>query len=279
MSIKTQLAILAISAAFFASCGDSSNTEEDTTLSDTAQTTTAAEIALTEVPASPEFPGATISINSVKAEKQGEDSTKISFEFGVKNYELKSQTADAANKQCNNSAQGQHIHFILDNNPYVALYEPKHTATVANNTEHYLLIFLSRSYHESVKNKEAAAIYHFRIDEKGKLQKLEEPKTPMVFYSRPKGDYLGKDTANVLFDFYVWNANLGNDYKVNAKITSGDAEKTVDITEWKPQFLQNLRMGKSSITLTLMDKDGKAVEGPMTNVTREFNLAADEPMK
>ncbi len=87
----------------------------------------------------------------------------------------------------------------------MALYEPTHTATVALNSEHYVLVFLSRSYHESLKNKGAAMVYHFKVDENGKLQKMADPKTPMVFYSRPKGDYLGKDTANVLFDYYVWN--------------------------------------------------------------------------
>jgi len=279
MSIKTQLAIPAVFAALLlVSCGESANTDQSTN-TDSVQVAPR-EITTAPVPASPEFPGAAISITSAKAEKVGADSIKLHFTFGVKNYELKSQTADAEGKQCNNSAQGQHIHFILDNKPYSALYEPKHSVTLPmNSDEHYLLVFLSRSYHESLKNKEAAAIYHFKIDENGKLQKLDDPKTPMVFYSRPKGDYLGKDTANVLFDFYVWNTTLGADYKVNAQINSGENQKTMDVTEWKPQFLQGLNMGKSSITLTLMDKDGKAIEGPNTTVTREFNLSADEPMK
>ena len=279
MSIKTQLAIPGLFTAFLlASCGESTNTGQSTN-TDSVQVAPR-EITTAPVPASPEFPGAAISITSAKAEKAGADSIKLNFTFGVKNYELKSQTADAEGKQCNNSAQGQHIHFILDNKPYTALYEPKHSVTLPmNSDEHYLLVFLSRSYHESLKNKEAAAVYHFKIDENGKLQKLDDPKTPMVFYSRPKGDYLGRDTANVLFDFYVWNATLGADYKVNAQINSGQSQKTMDVTEWKPQFLQGLNMGTSSITLTLMDKDGKAVEGPNTTVTREFNLSADEPMK
>jgi hypothetical protein len=281
MSVKMKLGIIALSSLslFAASCGDGANNDQAST-ADTAQVAPPAkEITLAPIPASPEFDGAELSIASVAAEAQGADSAKLNFSFGVKNYELKSQTADAGAKQCNNSDKGQHIHFILDNNPYAALYEPKHSVTLPVNSEHYLMVFLSRSYHESVKTKGAAVVYHFKIDEKGKLQKLDEPKTPMVFYSRPKGDYLGKDTENVLLDFYVWNASLGADYKVNAKINSGGAEKLVDVTEWKPQFLQGLAMGKSSITLTLMDKDGKAVEGPMTNVTREFNLSADEPIK
>lgn len=279
---------LGSSLLFAASC-QQSGPNKDKGTGDTTATTPAtpaavtAPISIAPVSASPEFPNASLAIAKVSAAPQGTDSAKVSFEFNVKNYELKSQTADGGSKQCNNSAQGQHIHFILDNQPYKALYEPKNEITLANNTEHYLMAFLSRSYHESVKSKGAAVVYHFKIDEKGNLKKLDDPKQPMVFYSRPKGDYLGDDTKNLLLDFYVWNANLSADgYKVKAEIKNPDIaghDTTITISEWKPNFIQNLGMGKSSVTLTLVDKDGKQVEGPNTNVTRNFQLAEKEPMK
>ena len=277
MSIKTTLNIFTLCTAslFAASCGEGTSSDE----ANNADSTTATEITISDVPASPEYQDAQLTITTVEAEKQGADSAKVTFTYNVKNYELKSQTADAEGKKCNNSGQGQHIHFIIDNAPYAALYEPKHEVTLPLNSEHYVMSFLSRSYHESVKSPGAALVYHFKVDENGRVMKLEDPSTPMVFYSRPKGDYLGKDTENVLFDYYVWNAKLGADYKVNAKINSGGMEKTMDITDWKAQFLHGLAMGKSSITLTLMDKDGKQVDGPMTNVTREFTLAQDEPIQ
>jgi hypothetical protein len=37
-------------------------------------------------------------------------------------------------------------------------------------------------------------------------------------------------------------------------------------------------MGKSSIKLTLVDTAGNKIDGPVTEVIREFNLAKDEPM-
>lgn len=271
------------SALLLASCG---NSETKTTTTDTTKTTTttpapAAPISLKPVGNSPEFPDAQLSIASVSAAKQGNDSAKVSFNFTVKNYQLGMQTADTGSKLCNNSAKGQHIHFILDEQPYTALYEPKNDVVLANNTEHYLMAFLSRSYHESIKSKGAALVYHFKIDDKGKLVKMDEPKTPMVFYSRPKGDYIGKDMTNVLLDFYVWNTNLSADgYKVKADVTpeSGTAA-SFTISDWKSNFLNNLPQGKTKVTLTLLDKDGKAVEGPNTTVSRSINLSADEPMK
>jgi hypothetical protein len=237
-------------------------------------------INLIPVVGSPEFEHAEIHLRSAAATTISKDSTKIAFAFDVKNYNLKNQTSDASGKQCNNSDKGQHIHFILDNNPYVALYEPKHSITLAKNNEHYLMCFLSRSYHESIKSKGAAFVYHFKIDENGKLEKLEDPTTPMLFYSRPKGDYLGKDTNNLLLDFYVWNAQLGADYKVktNIKNEQNGQQKEAVLDIWQAQFIEHLGTGKSSVSITLVDKDGNAVQGPMTSATRNFQMAAQEPL-
>ncbi len=231
-------------------------------------------------PSSPEFPGAAISMKNVTAVAVGKDSARVSFEFALKNYELKSQTSDKDNKLCNNSDKGQHIHFILDNQPYKALYESKNDVVLANGTEHYLMAFLSRSYHESLKSKDAAIVYHFKIDKSGKLKKLKDPKTPMIFYSRPKGDYLGADTVNVLLDYYVWNCNLAADgYKVKSVIMRPMSDPAVDtLSKWEPKFINNLS-GNCRIMLQLLDKKGRKVDGPNTEVTRDVRMLAVDPMK
>lgn len=238
-------------------------------------------IRLADVPASPEFPDAELGIEGMQATLVGTDSVKLTVSFGVKNFDLKAQTSDASGKQCNNSDKGQHIHFILDNKPYVALYEPKHEVTVPINTEHYLLCFLSRSYHESVKSPKAAVLARFKVDEKGKLSKLDSPTTPMLFYSRPKGDYLGKDTSNLLLDFYPTNATLGANNRIHVQVNNETNGRSASfmLDSWKAQFIQGLGTGKATVVLTLTDKDGKALEGPNTTISRTINLAASEPMK
>lgn len=270
------------SALLLGACNSSSETTEQQTTAMQEQASAPQprhQIDLAGVGNAQDFPNAQLSFGNVTAMPQG-DSVKVSFAFNVKNYQLKNQTADSNSKICNNSDKGQHIHFILDNKPYVALYEPKHEAVLAKNTEHHVLVFLSRSYHLSLKNKDAAALLTFKIDEEGKFKKLDNPTTPMVFYSRPKGDYLGKDTENLLFDFYVWNGSLSQDgYKVNAHLQGEGLDSTITITNWQPYFLKNMPMGKPSITLTLVDKNGNKVNGPETEVTRTFNLSKDEPMK
>lgn len=277
--MKSTLAVTVLfaSAVFFASCGGGNTNSGNTAKTDSVKPL--APVMLASVTPSPEFPGATLEIKSVKADKAGKDSTKITFTFDVKNYELKLQTTDNGTKMCNNSDKGQHIHFILDNGPYKPLYEPTNEITLPNDgKEHYLVAFLSRSYHESVKSKGAAVVYHFSIDAKGSLKKMDEPKTPMITYSRPKGDYAGKDTANVLLDFYVWNGTISSDgMKVKAEISNLDKatqQLTTVLDKWEPRFIQNLCTGKCKVTLTLTDKDGKALEGPGTSASREFNLKA-----
>lgn len=289
--MKTSLSLLLVGgiAIFAASCNDSSTTTTEQKTDSTTTTTVAAKpaaITLSDVPASPEFPDAKLSINGVttnvkSVDHAAPDSVKLTFNFGVKNYELKNQTADAGGKLCNNSDKGQHIHFIMDNNPYVALYEPKHEISVPVNTEHTIICFLSRSYHESIKTKEAFVVWHFKVDEKGSLQKLAAPTTPQLFYSRPKGDYLGKDTANVLLDWYLTNTTLGTDNTIKADVKNETTGATASFTlnEWKPKFIQGLGTGKCSVTLTLMDKAGQPLTGLNTTVTRNFTLAAQEPIK
>jgi hypothetical protein len=270
------------SAALLALSACNNNTTETDQTTDTAKaettanTTPAAPIAIKPVTGSPEFPDAQLTIKNVKAELQGTDSVKLTIDYDVKNYELKSQTSDAAGKNCNNSKDGQHIHFILDNQPYQALYTPTKTFTVPVKSEHYLMSFLSRSYHESLKTPKAGVLYHFSVDEKGKLTKMDIPKTPMIFYSRPKGDYLGADTKNLLLDFYVYNTTLapdGNKVKVDVNGTNFDIDK------WQPYFIENAPMGDVTVKVQLVDKDGKNIEGVNTSVSRTAKLAEAEPMK
>ncbi len=261
------------------SCGSNTTENSNTSAVDTVTAPVPlAPVTLGSVTPSLEFPNAIVNMGSVKTEKVGSDSTRVTFNFDVRNYELKMQTIDNENKMCNNSDKGQHIHFIMDNAPYKALYEPTNEITLANNTEHYLVAFLSRSYHESIKSKGAALVHHFKIDEKGNLKKMDAPKTPMLTYSRPKGDYLGKDTANILLDFYVWNCELsGEGYKVKVEATNEDRNTQVlstTLVKWEPYFIQNLGTGKCKVTLTLLDKDNQPVEGPQSSITREFNLKA-----
>jgi hypothetical protein len=94
----------------------------------------------------------------------------------------------------------------------------------------------------------------------------------MLFYSRPKGTYVGKDTEKLLLDFYPVNVTLGADRKVKVDV---NGQQIALLDTWQPYALGGLPMGKNKVTLTLTDGTGKAIDTPLNPVTREFTLKAD----
>jgi hypothetical protein len=92
---------------------------------------------------------------------------------------------------------------------------------------------------------------------------------PTLIYSRPKGEYSGKGTENVLLDFFVLNTTLSEDGpKVKATVNG----KEFIITEWAPHVLRGLPLGEVTINLELIDADGNLIEGPFNSVTRKVTL-------
>ena len=257
------LSILFVLALLFTACqnGGTDTTSGQETIAEEQQEVTAKQFTISPFNPSAAFPGATLS--SVKYDAG-------TFDFGVSNYELGSQTADAPQKMCANSAKGQHIHLIVGNSPYAAKYTPSFDYDL-DEGQHYMLAFLSRSYHESIKTAEAHLAKKVDVVE-GHVASMEDITDPMLFYSRPKGTYVGeKDTKKVMLDFYLVNAALGSDYMVKAEING--EEHLIDT--WQPYYIEGLPMGENTITLTLVDAEGNKVNTPLNPVTRKFNLAAD----
>ncbi len=198
---------------------------------------------------------------------------KFNFNVEGEKYKLGEQTPDVEQKVCANSGKGQHIHLIVDNAPYAAKYTADFDYSIGDG-EHYLLAFLSRSYHESIKTNDAHVAKKVSI--KGNtITASEDINEPMVFYSRPKGTYTGaNDTKRVMLDFYLKNTTIsptGN--KVKADING----QVLLIDKWQPYYLDGLPMGENTITLTLVDKDGEKIDTPLNPVTRTFTLMPEKP--
>jgi len=271
--MKQLLALLIITFAI-SSCKDSSKAVEsvadsvkDASKTVMASTTEEASIgngltikAFTESVA---FPDASISTMNY---------TNGVFTFGLRGdtYELGQQSPDAESKMCANSGKGQHIHLIVNDSPYAAKYVKQFTHDIPDG-DHHVLAFLSRSYHESIKSNGANVAVKVNVKDKS-ITSTEAIKDPMLFYSRPKGTYVGKDTKNLMLDFFLKNVNLsGSGYKVKASI---NGTETI-ISKWQPYYLNGLPMGENTITLTLIDKDGNKVDAPLNPVSRTFTLKAD----
>lgn len=254
--------------------GDNKEGGGDTTsVKDSTTTSTEVKTPVTEkkykiVPVtSPAFADASLTVKNLADDaklKEGENT----FAFEVQNYKLGEQTPDAKDKGLANSGKGQHIHWILNNDPYSAHYEP----TVKKDLKkggYVVLAFLSRSYHESVKNEKSYVIKKFTVGDAEPLK--ADLKAPHMFYSRPKGTYQWKAGDKLLLDFFLLNVELAADGN-KVKATINGEEHMID--KWQPYAIEGLEAGKVTVKLELLDKDGKAIEGPFNTVEREVTLEA-----
>lgn len=220
---------------------------------------------------SPEFEDAKLEQN------QPEDGAKVKtgdvkFSYEVTNYQLKDSTSlPAMCGVCSNSSDGQHIHLILNNAPYIAKYQPEFTENLKPG--HYVaLSFLSRSYHESIKTPNAYTLKQFTVGNPQEENKVDLNK-PHMFYSRPKGEYSGKEAEKILLDFYLVNSDLqDNNRRVRATINGNEFM----IDKWQPYIIEGLPAGEATIKLEFLEEDGQLVDSPYNPVERKITVKKDQ---
>ena len=214
------------------------------------------KITLTKVVGSPEYENASLNVKAIEmVDKESK------FSFNIENYDLGVQTSKNFDYQLANSAKGQHIHFIVNNGPYSAHYTDSFSKGFEKESN-VILAFLSRSYHESVKNKDA-----YILTQVGESD--IDIENEFLFYSRPKGTYKGADTENLLLDFYLVNTEISkNGNKVRATIQ--DTEFIID--EWAPYYIEGLPKGEINIKLELIDSSGNLIKTPFNPSIRNVIL-------
>ena len=214
------------------------------------------KIKISKVEGSPKYEDAALVLNELNS------GSELEFSFDVKNYELGAQTEHDIQYSLANSKKGQHIHLIINNNPYSAHYTNKFKKKLDPDNG-VILAFLSRSYHESVKNKNAYIFTQY-----GDLEKIDLDKQ-YLFYSRPKGTYTGQDTKKLLLDFYLVNTTISkNGNKVRATIN--DEEFLID--EWSPYYIEGLPKGQVKIKLELINSSGELIDSPFNPSIRTVIL-------
>lgn len=207
------------------------------------------------------------------------------------------------------SKMGNHIHVILDNQPYEAYYNIEREFELRNvpDGEHTLRVFASRPWHESYKNAAAFDVVKFTVKNGG--ADLDVPATtnsgqqmsnansaspaatpegkdmpasqggaidlnkPLLTYSRPKGEYKGVEADPIMIDFWLANAKLigdGGEFRVRYSVNGGEPKY---IEKWAPIWLAGWTAGKHTIKLELIDKDGNVVDnGGYNSTTREITV-------
>ena len=214
------------------------------------------EITIHKVQGSAPYSNSSLSLNNLNI-----DDNNYTFSFDVSDYILGMQTLKDFDYQLANSAKGQHIHFIVNNGPYSAHYEDTFTKQFEDSSN-VILAFLSRSYHESVKNSNAYILTQVGENE---IDLNKE----FLFYSRPKGTYKGVDTEKLLLDFYLINTNLSSTGN-KVKATIQDTEFIIE--EWAPYYIEGLPKGEIKIKLELIDASGNLIDSPFNPSNRTVIL-------
>ncbi|HUS09943.1 MAG TPA: hypothetical protein VMZ30_05700 [Pyrinomonadaceae bacterium] len=211
------------------------------------------------------------------------------------------------------TGKGNHIHVILDNQPYEAYYELGQPFELRNVIagKHTLRVFPSRPWHESYKNDGAFQMVSFTVKGGGDASKPTttnsgqtvannnsspsaspsaaaregkdvSPTTagevdaskPLLTYSRPKGEYKGEESDPIMIDFWLTGAKLqGDGGEYRVRYIVDDDEPRF-IDKWAPIWLSGWINGKHTVRLELLDKDGRPVENGGYNTTsREITVA------
>ncbi len=204
------------------------------------------------------------------------------------------------------SKTGNHVHVILDNQPYEAYYNIDSAFELRNvaDGEHTLRVFPSRPWHEAYKNDGAFQMVKFTVknggadvtkptttssgntmananaaptpegkDMQNSTAGAVDPTKPLLTYSRPKGEYKGADADAIMIDFWLTNAKLkgdGGSYRIRYSV---DGFKSAFIDKWQPIWLTGWPAGKYKITIELTDHEGTLVNnGGYNSTTREITI-------
>jgi hypothetical protein len=190
---------------------------------------------------------------------------------------------------------GNHIHVILDDNPYEAYYDLSIPFELKNVTpgRHVLRVFASRPWHESYKNPGSFQIVAFSVrgpegttqptttgtgermaDNNAASSTIEvDPGKPLLTYSRPKGEYKGNEADAIMLDFWLTNAKLrgdGGEYRIRYIV---DDEEPGFIDKWEPIWLSGWTEGKHTVRLELLGADQYPLKNGSFNITtREITV-------
>ncbi len=208
-------------------------------------------------------PGVKLTIQE-PAEGQVVEGPDVTVKFTIENWRLYKE-----------GEHGQHIHFILDNEPYQAHYsnEPFVFKDVKPGP-HVIRAFPSRPWHESVKQDSALATVQFYVKEKTGNPLLDSTR-PMLIYSRPKGEYLlskpphGQPQKGILIDWFLKNVEIGSRTGYIVRVTVDG--QSHEFKEWRPHYVQGLGEGEHTFKLELL-KDKKPVEGNFNTTERKITI-------
>ncbi|MEA5550285.1 hypothetical protein VB713_04680 [Anabaena cylindrica UHCC 0172] len=175
---------------------------------------------------------------------------------------------------------GPHLHVILDNQPYIAVYDLSQPLILPDLSAgtHTLRVFASRPWHESFKNEGAYAQTTFHLFTKTD-DNNPDPNLPLLTYSRPNGSY---GAEPIMLDFYLTNAPLHIVSEDNLEDTMSDwrirctiNDESFILDRWQSVYLKGFKPGKNWVQLEFLDNQGNPVKNVFNSTIRLINYQPD----
>jgi hypothetical protein len=192
----------------------------------------------------------------------------VEVRFDLSGYELRVPTPGGDARGIARAPDGQHVHLIVNDRPYQAIYDLDAPVVLDDLPEgtHVIRAFPGRDWHESVKTPGAFDQVVIVVGD-GDLDPFVGQ---TVVFSRPQGAYEGPQADSILLDFVVQGIELG-DAAYQVLFTLND-EQTFRITRWQPYLLVGVPDGEHTLRMELFDAEGRPVETPWLPVERNFTV-------
>lgn len=214
--------------------------------------------------------------------------TPINVQLRIEGFPLGVMTQNDRAKEIYDDPEGQAIHVIIDNHPYL-IYNQSFEDSFDENREYYdkilsfpipftlkpgqhvIRAFPARSYGESLKGRGpfAAQVFYFQDRKKADTLNIDLQK-PYLTYNEPQGRYPAGTGDPILVDFLLSNCNLSTDgFKVRLSV---DSQVIQVLTESAPYYMYGLSPGKHTVKMELLDKNNQIVPGFFNVTEREIDI-------
>lgn len=221
--------------------------------------------------------------------RMGENKRKapINVQMRVKDFPLGFKSPFERAEELYNNPDGQMIHVIVDNEPYLAFNQTIddgfndldqkakdrilsfYIPQTLRPGQHILRIFPARSYGESLKGEGCfdTQVFYF-LDQKMNHVANVDLEAPYLTYNEPQGYYPRHKGDPLLLDFIVSNCKLSSTgYKV--RLTINKIVSKV-LTKEAPYYIYGLTPGKHLVKLELLDERNQVAPGFFNVTEREI---------
>jgi hypothetical protein len=183
--------------------------------------------------------------------------------------------------------EGSFVQLVLDGVPFRPVRDLKEAIKLRDLVEggqgiaageHVLAVYVARPSREAIRAEKGLGVSRFWVGKR--VGDSWKPGEPLLVVGSPSGSYQGDAREEILLDYYVVNALLGQkEYSIRAVLQGpGIAAEGISrlMTEWKPVLVWAAPEGSYTIEATLLDPQGQPVKNPWNPAKRPFIVAGSK---